>query len=497
MPNSLNRPLQLLSVLLLVLSSALANASLSITRGSAIPAGTGMVAVSPTNEPSWSDRKPNPARAGSISGQVSHISGVTGRKLPLTEDTLIRAGDEILSTSGSATIKLADGSELRLSPQSRLRFNRLDSHRHSEATDTRLRLKKGELHSRVTPLSGKNSHFEITTPSAVASVRGTVFAIQTGNDGSSIQVTDGSVDFGSSGDTRRIPAGYGATLSTDSRQGLSIRPLPPAPQIGAMPEVINSLPVQLNWQYQWPTRYRLDIFEQQTGNWVKSREVTGTQHALTNLDNGRYEIQLAALNGQGIAGVPDTIALEVNVQARKPDLATPADGASVNDDQPQFQWQLNGTNERARVEIAETENFDKLVATSEWAATSQAEPARSLSPGQYYWRVATRAGGNSKAISDTRKVVINGTLPPVRIISVNYLNSQVRIYWEKVDTATDYQLQLSEEPEFRNIIKEADVDDTTAALRLIPGRRYFVRVKALSDGPLASRWGPGRELYLD
>ena len=187
----------------------------------------------------------------------------------------------------------------------------------------------------------------------------------------------------------------------------------------------------------------------------------------------------------------------MNVQARKPDLATPADGASVNHDQPLFQWQLNGTNERARIEIAETESFDKLVATSEWAATSQAKPARKLSPGQYYWRVATRAGGNSKAVSDTRKVVVNGTLPPVRIISVNYLNSQVRIYWEKVDTATGYQLQLSEEPEFRNIIKEADVDDTTAALRLIPGRRYFVRVKALSDGPLASRWGPGRELYLD
>ena len=68
---------------------------------------------------------------------------------------------------------------------------------------------------------------------------------------------------------------------------------------------------------------------------------------------------------------------------------------------------------------------------------------------------------------------------------------------ENIDTATDYRLQLAEEPAFRNIIKEADIADTTAALRLIPGRRYFVRVKALSDGPLASRWGPGRELYLD
>ena len=71
------------------------------------------------------------------------------------------------------------------------------------------------------------------------------------------------------------------------------------------------------------------------------------------------------------------------------------------------------------------------------------------------------------------------------------------MFWEKVDTAAEYRLQLSEEPGFNNIIKEATLPDTTAALRLIPGRRYFVRLKALSDGPLQSRWGPGRELYLE
>ncbi len=485
-------------LLLLALLPALASAGLSITQGSALSATAAASFNRPASERlSWSDRQPEPARAGSVTGNVSHISGATGRKLPLTENTLIRVGDEVLSGSGSATIRLADGSELRLSPDSRLMFNRLTRHSNSNAADTRLRLQKGALHTRVKPVTEDGGRFEIETPSAVAAVRGTVFAMQTDNNGSSVQVTEGVVDFGKPGKTRKIPAGYGATLSTDSNDGLSIRKLPPAPTISPMPEVVTSLPAEMNWQYQWPTRYRLDIFEQGTGNWLRTRQVSGKDHELTGLDNGRYEIQLAALNARGIAGMPDTATLEVKVQARKPGLVAPADGDSVNHDKPEFRWQLNGSNEVARVEIAETTSFNELVATSAWTSKNPVQPSRSLSPGQYHWRVVSKAGGNSVATSDTRKLVINGTLPPVRIISVNYLDNQVRIYWEKIDTATGYRLQLAEEPKFRNIIKEADIDDTTAALRLIPGRRYFVRVKALSDGPLASRWGPGRELYLE
>lgn len=498
MCNFLKQPLRMLLLVTLALLPAFASAGMSITRGSALSASTEASYARPVNERlSWAERQPAPAKAGAVSGNVSHISSATGRKLPLTEQSLIRVGDEVLSGDGSATIKLADGSELRLSPNSRLMFNRLTRHSQSNAADTRLRLHKGEIHTRVNPITDDGGRFEIETPSAVAAIRGTVFALQADDNGSSLQVTEGVVDFGPRGNTRQVPAGYGATIASNASGGLQIRQLPPAPSLNPLPDVLTSLPVNLSWRNQWPTRYRLDIFEQDTGNWVKSRDVSGNEHPLADLDNGRYEIQLAALNQQGIAGMPDTTTVEVSVQAQKPGLIAPADGDSTKEDQPEFRWQLNGDNEVARVEIAETEEFNNLVATSSWAPENRAQPSRPLSPGQYYWRVVSEAGGNSVATSDSRKLIINGTLPPVRIISINYLDNQVRIYWESVDTATGYRLQLAEEPGFQNIIKEADVEDTTAALRLIPGRRYFVRVKALADGPLASRWGPGRELYLE
>ncbi|HTN32832.1 MAG TPA: FecR family protein [Marinobacter sp.] len=445
----------------------------------------------------WLKRQPDPARVVSSSGAVQFISGADGRRRPLTPDTLIRVGDAILSGSGTATISLADGSEVRVSSGSHLEFNRLTQYGKSGMADTRLRLLKGEVHTRVKPIIDGGARFEISTPSAVAAVRGTVFSIQTSPTGTSLQVTHGVVDFGVPGKTRSIPAGYSAQVATGASTEPVIHYLTPAPRVNPLAPKLNRLPAELAWAASQSSGYKLDIFETDSGRWVESRNVQGNKFDISRLDNGDYEIHLAALDSRGIAGMPAIIPVEIDLQARAASLTLPSDGSTANNDMPEFQWQLNGNNEVARVEVSEDESFRELITSSEWAQDTSALPSKPLSPGQYYWRVITEAGGNSVAISKPRKLIVNGSLPPVRIISVNYIDSQVRVFWEKVDTAKEYRLQLSEEPKFDNIIKEATLADTTAALRLIPGRRYFVRLKALSDGPLTSRWGPGRELYLE
>jgi hypothetical protein len=445
----------------------------------------------------WLQRQPNPARVNSVTGSVQLISGSDGTKRPLTSDSLIRVGDEIRSQAGTATIELADGSVVRISPHSRLAFNRLTQYGKSGMVDTRLRLNQGEIETQVKPVIEGGSRFEIETPSAVAAVRGTMFTLRTTPGMTDLRVTEGEVSFGPPGQTRRIPAGYSASVSTAGVGRMSIRRLPPAPEINPLPQQLKQLPAQLSWTPNGANSHRVDIFDAESGRWINSSEVSDNDFDINLLDNGRYEIHLAAIDNRGMAGMPGVMSFEVDLQARTAALEQPEPGATVNDDMPEFRWQLRGENEVARVEIAEDKDFGNTIATSEWAPDESALPSRPLTPGQYYWRVVTEAGGNSVATSEARSLVVNGTLPPVRIISVNYVDSQVRVFWQKVDTATDYRLQLSEEPGFNNIIKEATLSDTTAALRLIPGRRYFVRLKALSDGPLESRWGPGRELFLE
>ncbi len=444
----------------------------------------------------WMQRQPDPARITSATGNVRLVTGADSRNRPAIPNALVRVGDSIITGSGTATVELANGTLIRLNPDSHMVFNCLTQFGKSGMVDTRLRLDQGEVEIRVHPLSGDKSRFEVETPSAVAAVRGTAFTLRTSGRDTLLAVTEGIVDFGPPGKTQRIPAGYSASVSGTSNQGLAIRRLPATPELAPLPSILTSLPAEVSWK-PVTGEYRLDIFEQKSGAWVDGQRVRGDRTLISALDNGTYDIHLSAIDTRGLASIPATTTVEVELQAKAATLISPDAGASADDDMPEFRWTLNGNSEEARVEIARDSEFTSLVTTSEWTPETSALPAAPLEPGTYFWRVTTRAGGSSTSTSEVRKLEISGSLPPVHIITVNYVDRQVRIFWEKVDSAKGYLLQLSEEPEFTHVIKEATLADTTAALRLIPGRRYFVRLRAVSDGSLPGRWGPGRELYLE
>jgi hypothetical protein len=442
----------------------------------------------------WLKRQPQPARATSISGLVQLLTS-NGQRRPLTVSALIRAGDELLSGSGSTTVTLAEGSEIRLSPNSRLAFSRMTQFGKPGMIDTRLRLNRGEVITRVKEMISGGSRFEIETPSATVAMDGSQFAIQANAGGTGLQVINGDVNFSQQGRSVEVPAGFGAHVTAQPGGDIRLHKLAPPPIVASLPTILRKLPAELQWQ-SLAKIHKLDIFDTDSGRWVDNRTLTGDRFNISRLNNGRYEIQLAALDYRGIKGLPAVVPFSVDLQARPAKLLEPVDGTTTTN-QPEFSWDLNGDSEIAQIQISAMPRFENLVATSEWAQKSKAQLSQRLSPGQYYWRVKTEAGGDSTATSNVNNLIIDGSLPPVKIISVNYLNQQVRIFWASVETASKYRLQLSENSDFYSITQEADISGTTAGLRLVPGKRYFVRLKALSEGPLVSRWGPAKEVYID
>lgn len=445
----------------------------------------------------WLKQQPEPARVRDINGPAQLRSASTGDLRRLVKDQRIHAGDTIVTRDSRVTVELADGSTVRIHPSSSVVFNRLTRYGRKGMTDTRMRLERGEMNNRVKPMIEEGARFEVETPSAVAAVRGTAFSLKADKQGSHLQVTEGSVAFGRTGNTRDIPEGYGASLGRSGGSELEIRQLPPAPEPDQVPGTLSSLPGELTWKPNGAARYRVDILEKDTGNWLRGEQTRDNHIALDDLDNGSYRVEIASLSSRGTQGMPASVTVEVDLTARAAELVEPADGTTLDTDRPRFRWRHQGDSERARVEVSQSEDFNDVVASSTWSRQETAVPNGSLEAGDYYWRVVTEAGGSSAATSDTRTLTINGTLPPVRVLSANYVDRQVRLFWETIDDASGYLLQLSEDPSFEDVIKEATVDDTTAALRLIPGRRYFVRLRAVSEGPMAGRWGPGRELYVE
>ena len=445
----------------------------------------------------WLERRPRPAEAVAVRGQAWRTTHPEGTRSLLNEGDQLNVGDGVRTASnGYARIRLADGSTLSIEPDSRLQFNRLTQYGRGAMADTRMNLEQGRIETHVEPTEEDGSRFEIHTPSAVAAVRGTRFGLETSEDGTLLEVREGEVWFGTRQDTQPIREGYSAYLSPGPGSDPVIRPLPPAPRITSGANTAQQLPVEIAWQApEGVKRFQLDLFRN-NGEWVKSETVTGNSHPLAGLANGDYQLRLASLSDNRKGGT-DTLEFRIGLQARPATLRTPARDATLEQDQPEFQWSLQGDSEQARVEVARSSGFEETIATSAWKTGESARLSEPLEAGEYCWRVVTRTGGDSTATSPVNCFQVTGSLETTRLISANTIDDRVNLYWQSVDNADGYRLQLAEDSDFERIVQDREVSDTEIRMRLDPGERYHVRVKGLAPEPMRSDWGEVREIAVE
>ncbi len=111
-----------------------------------------------------------------VIGLVERIA-IDGARVPLKADGAIHLGDRLLSgADGRAKLMLRDDSILKLSPSSELHINEQLIGPSGESS-TGLGLVKGRVRALLGRKLGAASRFEITTPVAVAGVRGTDFEV--------------------------------------------------------------------------------------------------------------------------------------------------------------------------------------------------------------------------------------------------------------------------------------------------------------------------------
>ena len=163
----------------------------------------------------WLKQQPKPAKVLSISGTVQIKSAKDTYFKVLKANHAIYVGDEVATKNGSILIKLADNSLIRLDKDSSLIFNKLSHYGKTGMVDTKLRLKKGSLSTEITPLV-KGSSYEITTPSAVAAVRGTKFRLEATQLETKLEVTEGRVNFSHKHGDTIVKSGEGARIKKGS-----------------------------------------------------------------------------------------------------------------------------------------------------------------------------------------------------------------------------------------------------------------------------------------
>jgi hypothetical protein len=160
-------------------------------------------------------------------GQVEVLHQGQSDWRSVVEGTPVKTGDTLRTGSdGRAEFAWVDGTRWKLEPNTLLVIERaqLNSMRASERTQ--LRLETGKVWVRVVKHLGPNSSFEVQTPRAQASVKGTVWSIEVVGEQTRVGVLHGFVDVTASGQSyaQRVSPGFQAVAGQDSLELQSASP---------------------------------------------------------------------------------------------------------------------------------------------------------------------------------------------------------------------------------------------------------------------------------
>lgn len=128
-----------------------------------------------------------------VKGKVSLVRGQTA-PVPLRKNDTVKAGDEIFTDrKSSATIRMPDGSTVRIYPDSHVVF-RTETGTWKEFLHVLL----GTVRVQIEKLSGRPNPKTLTTPTAIIGVRGTIFGVSVNQAGDSqVGVDEGLVSVAS------------------------------------------------------------------------------------------------------------------------------------------------------------------------------------------------------------------------------------------------------------------------------------------------------------
>jgi hypothetical protein len=116
-------------------------------------------------------------------GAVSAVNGSVsieraGRSVPAVDGTPVQVGDKFTTGPNSRiTIKLSDGSQLELNDSSALVLTEDNLNPDGSRASTKVTLLTGLVRSLVHFSPSGTPNFEVHTPNAVASARGTLFEV--------------------------------------------------------------------------------------------------------------------------------------------------------------------------------------------------------------------------------------------------------------------------------------------------------------------------------
>lgn len=333
------------------------------------------------------------ARVAGFRGAVTVTAG--GRTLPVSTGMMLKEG-AVVATGPNAFLRLdlPDGTHLSLPSQSRVRLGKMTLVEMTGVVRRDLQVQGGRLESEVTPLRDPRDSYTVRTPMSVSAVRGTEFRVaydeQAGR--ASTEVIEGLVAVSADHNGADVAAAHGAVATAEGVSGPIV--LAPAPTLAEPGKVQDEQAVRFQIAAPAATRgYHVRLA--MDAGFVEVLEETsadGQTVTLGDLPDGTYFLRLAALDDNGLLGLPATYAFQRRLNTLRADTPVASRDGGVR--RYKFRWQAAGAGERTyRLQLLREGAEAPVV--DEAGLTLQELTVTDLPPGVYTWRVMSRtfAGG--------------------------------------------------------------------------------------------------------
>lgn len=432
-----------------------------------------------------------PALVTAVTGEVKSLGGMAvtaGQRLD--EGAPVQTGAD-----GGATVRLVDGTLLRLRASGRLSIEQ--SHRLPEAGVQRsgVKLERGRVEVEVEPVRGGHPGFRIGTPQGVLGVRGTEFRVQADVDQAvtRAEVLQGAVAArGLDGaDDQRVEAGFGVVVDAAGRVAPPVRLLP-APDLSQVPALQEHPLVRLPLAaLSGAARYRAQVARDSSFDQVLAVvDSTTPEVRIAGLPDGDYVVRVRGVDAAGLEGRNGDLRFRLKARPEPPLPSAPASRSVMFGDRVEFAWAASDDVQGYRLQLAGPAGFAAPLRDLPDLRAAVIGLDR-LAPGRYQWRVAgVRAGGDQGPFGVAQGFELRAmppTPPPPQVSDFS-----VRFAWDGTAGQT-FDFQLARDPAFSRLLVERRLDAPGIELPLPGSGRFYMRVRTLdADGFVGPFTAPQR-----
>ncbi len=401
---------------------------------------------------------------------------------PLRAGLSLAPGDQLgTGEDGAAVLNFFDGTQLHLGSASALRILRSESYAGGRLSHISTELTAGEGQIRVPTRGDPNRRFELITPAATTSVRGTEFRARVDADGRlREEVSSGATLVANALGASEIPEGRGLSVTPGEAPGEPVALLD-APDLSALPERFTQRRGELRWPAipgaaAWRLQVAADADFLQI---LRSEHLTEPRAELHAERERRLYLRIAALDDAGLLGRVAEHSLLMTPAPATPELIEARREAGYGAPIA-LAWRAAAGADSYRVQLSGSEDFSSPLLQRSGAAQRIELPA-DLPPGEYHWRViAVTDSGRESEPGSGGKLRIRAPRPaPPETFA---FHDRIVIRWPALPGVSHYEVQLAADEQFTEIVDSGICVQRAAPLVSLPRPAdgdYFVRLRAV------------------